>query len=104
AEALHTGCVRRVADAPAVVAAVSDLEVAERVDVRPELHRPRHDLGHPVDAVLADRHRLVGVVRGRHERLAEVAAGEDWRLLVEDLAEVVDAALADEPERLEALR
>ena len=43
-----------------------------------------HDLGHPVDMVLPDRHRLVRVVCGRHERLAEVPAGEDGNRLVED--------------------
>jgi len=35
-------------------------------------------------------------MRGRDERLAEVASGEDRRALVEHAAEVVDASLADE--------
>ena len=46
----------------------------------------------------------VGVVRGRDERLAEEAAGEHGDVLVEDAAEVEQATLADEGERLEALR
>ena len=84
----------------AVVGAVADLQVAERVEVRAELGRPGEDLGDPVHAVLADAAH-VRVVRRRHERLVERAPGEDGHVLVEHAAEVVEAALADERERLE---
>ena len=55
---------------PAVVAAVADLQVAERVEVGAELHRAGDQLGDPVDLVLPHRRRRVGVVRGGDERLA----------------------------------
>src|SRR3954468_16382405 len=88
AEVLDAGRVRELGDAPAVVAAVGDLEVAERVEVRAELLRARDDLGDPVDLVLPPP-AAVAVMRGGHERLAEVAPREDGNALVEDAAEVV---------------
>jgi hypothetical protein len=73
---------------------MADLQVAERVEMRAELHRPRHELGDPVAA---------GVMRGADERLAEVAAGEHRHALVEHAREVEHPPLAHELERLEAL-
>jgi hypothetical protein len=78
--------------------------MAERIEVGAQLHRPGHDLGHPVDLVLADRGDGVRVVCGRDERLAEVAAGEDRDRLVEDAAEVVHAPMPHRGEGLQALR
>ena len=86
-----------------VVAAVADLQVAERVEMGAELGRSRDDLGDPVDLVLADAAH-VGVVRGGDERLVERPAGEDRHVLVEDAAEVVQPSLAHRGERLEPLR
>src|SRR5438128_2390876 len=51
AELAHPGGRGDVVDASAVVRAIADLQVAERVEVRPELSRPRDDLGDPVHAV-----------------------------------------------------
>ena len=90
-------------DAVAVVRAVADLQVAERVEVGAELRRSRDDLGDPVHPVLADAAH-VRVVRGGDERLVERPAGEDRHALVEHAAEVVEPALANRRERLEALR
>ena len=60
-------------------------------------------LGDPVDVVLAHAAVAVRVVGGGDERLAEVAPREHGNVLVEHAAEVVQPALADERERLEAL-
>ena len=73
-----------LADGPAVVAAISDLQMAQRVEVRAELLRARYVLRDPVDAVAAQA-ALVDVMGGADERLAEVASGEGGDGLVEDL-------------------
>ena len=102
AEPADAGRAGQLGDAAAVVAAVADLQVAERVEVGAELLRAGDLLGDPVDPVLPDA-AAVGVVGRGDERLAEEAAGEDRDRLVEHAAEVVQPALADEAERLQAL-
>ena len=91
--AVTPGGHRDVVDATAVVRAIADLQMAERVEVRAELRRARDHLGDPVHAVVADAAH-VRVVRGRHERLVESAAREDRDVLVEHAAEVVRGASA----------
>jgi hypothetical protein len=102
AQARHAVGAGQFGDAPAAVTAVAHLEVTQGIDVRPELLRGRDLLGDPVDAVLPDAH-AVGVVGRGDERLAEEAAGEGRDGLVEHASEVVQPALADEAERLQAL-
>ena len=51
AEPPDTGIARELGHAVAAVAAVADLKVAERVEMRAELLGAGHDLGDPVDAV-----------------------------------------------------
>src|SRR5262249_35507392 len=65
AEVRRTRRAREGADRPAVVAALAHLQMAKRVEVRPELHRAGDDLGHPVDVVLADWVDGVRMVRSR---------------------------------------
>jgi hypothetical protein len=75
--------------------------VAERVEVGAQLLRARHLLGDPVHAVVPET-VAVAVVGGGHEGLAEVAPREDRNRLVEHAPEVIQTAMADEPERLTA--
>ena len=103
-EPLDAGRVGDLRDGAAVVAAVSDLQVAERVDVRAELLRRADLLGDPVDAVVAEPALHVRVVGGGDERLAEEPAREHGHVLVQHPAEVVQPAFADQGERLAALR
>jgi hypothetical protein len=103
AELGEAGGSGQLRDGPAVVAPAALLQVAERVQVRPELSRAGDDLRDPVDLVLPHRHLRVPVVGGRDEGLAEVASGEDGGALVEDAAEVVEPAAPDERQRLATL-
>ena len=102
-EVRRAGGARELTYRPAVVAALAHLEMAERVEVRAELHRPGDDLGHPVHRVLAHGVDRVGVVRGRDQRLPEVAAGKHGDRLVEHPAEVVEAAVTYGGQRRQAL-
>jgi hypothetical protein len=68
--------------------------MTEGVEVRAELHRRADDLVAPVHAVLAHSGAGVG-----HERLAEVAPGEDRDALVQLAPKVVHPALAHERHR-----
>jgi hypothetical protein len=77
--------------------------VAEGVEVGAELHGRGDLLDHPVHVVVAAAAVQVGVVGGGDEGLAEVAAVEDRDALVELVPQVVEAPLADEPQRLEPL-
>ena len=85
---------RGVGQREAVVAGVTHPQVAEGVEVRAELHRRADDLVAPVHAVVPERRPRVG-----HERLAEVAPGEDRDALVQLPAEVEEPALAHERHR-----
>ena len=102
AEPPDAGGAGELGDRPAVVAAVADLQVAERVEVGAELLRAGHLLGDPVDA-FAPTPPPVGVVRGGDERLAEEAAGEDRDVLVEHAPEVVQPPVRTSAQRLEPL-
>jgi hypothetical protein len=102
-QAPHARGVGELGNRPAVVAAVADLQVAERVEVRAELHRRRDLLDHPVDVVVAHATVLVGVVGCGHEGLAEEPPREDRDVLVQLVAEVVHPPLADEAQRFQAL-
>src|SRR3954453_919048 len=76
--------------------------MAERVDVGPQLLRAHNLLGDPVDLVLAHA-TAVGVMGGGDERLAEEPAREGRDGLVEHVAEIEEAAVTHERQRLAAL-
>ena len=89
AEPLDTRGVRELGDAPAVVAAIADLQVAEGVQVGAELLGAGDLLGDPVDPVRAEA-AAVAVMGGGDQRLAEVALRKRGRVLVEYAPEVVE--------------
>ena len=93
---------RELADREAAIAVIAHLQVGERVEMGPELHRPGHDLGDPVDIVLPHAAARVGVVRGGHERLLEVTAGEDGHALVEHVPQVVRPTVFHQRQRVGA--
>ena len=85
-----------------VVRSVADLQMAERVEMGPDLRGPGDDLCDPVDLVFTDSAH-VRVVRGRDQRLVERAPREDRNTLVENAPEVVQTAFANRRERRQTL-